>query len=46
MKGADNMNEEARKFIELFRKLDFKRTKEFVYMVKGAAFIVNDQKGA
>lgn len=38
------MNAEAIKFIELFRKLDFERTKEFYYMVKGAVIISQDQK--
>ena len=38
------MNEEARTFIELFRKLDCKRTPEFVYMVKGEVLIAQEQK--
>ncbi len=40
------MNEEARTFIELLRKLDCKRTTEFVYMVKGAVLIAQEQKRA
>lgn len=39
------MNEEARKFIELFRLLDFAQTKELCYMIKGAMLIA-EQKGA
>lgn len=38
------MSEEAKKFIELFRQLDFKQTKEFCYMVKGAVFAKNNVK--
>lgn len=38
------MSEEAKKFIELFRQLDFKRTKEFCYMVKGAVFAESNLK--
>lgn len=39
------MNAEAIKFIELFRRLDFERTKEFCYMVKGALFIARNSRG-
>lgn len=46
VKGDIFMNEEAIKFIELFRKLDFERTKEFYYMVKGAVIVSQDQKRA
>lgn len=40
------MNEEVKKVLELLRQLKFEQTKEFFYMVKGAAFVAKDQKGA
>ncbi len=39
------MTEEAKKVLELLRQLKFEQTKEFFYMVKGAVFVAQDQKG-
>lgn len=38
------MNEEAKKFIELFRKLDFDSAKRLYYMIKGAAVVAEKEK--
>lgn len=38
------MNAEMLEFIKLLRKLDFESTREFFYIVKGAAIIAATEK--